>query len=91
MECISISDALVEFLKVVSCLFSCVFLTMEKQGKMLSLGEWPTRPHNRYGSLSPITKRILNQVHIDPQDIMPLAFQQFLQNHTHSSHNKEQL
>ena len=65
---------------------------MEKQSKMLSLGQWPTRPHNYvHTKLSPITKRILGQVRIEPKNILPLSFPNFLQQHAHSSHNKEQL
>ena len=39
---------------------------MEKSSRVLSLGNWPTRPpaHSNY-QLSPITKRILAQVRVD--------------------------
>lgn len=65
---------------------------MEKNGKVLTLGEWPTRPPaHHHHHLSPITKRILSQVHLEPQELLPITYQQFLQKHSHSPHTKVQL
>lgn len=65
---------------------------MEKNARVLTLGDWPSRPpQTRNLPLSPITKRILSQVHFEPYQLLPITYQQFLQTHPHSPHSKLQL
>ena len=64
---------------------------MEKSPRLLSLGSWPVRPiSNSTLNLSPITKRILNQVHVDPLELLPISLQTFLSHHHTDSKSKEQ-
>jgi len=45
---------------------------------MLSLGSWPTEPSEYKNiQLTPITKRIISQVHINIKEILPISFDKY--------------
>ena len=47
--------------------------------KILSLGQWPqTNTRNKNIELTPITKRILSQVHLQPEQLLPISYRKFL-------------
>jgi hypothetical protein len=51
---------------------------MEKKQPYLSLGAWPQTPGAfNHHDLTPITKRILKQVHVKALEILPLTFAEF--------------
>jgi hypothetical protein len=47
--------------------------------KILSLGHWPqTNTRQKNIELTPITKRILAQVHLQAEQLLPISFEKFV-------------